>query len=65
MKKILCLFLTAIVVMGSLVGCGKQSGAGGTSSGSGKTPVVLNEVAHSMKCADKSNMHKTLENTYF
>ena len=62
MKKILCLFLTAIVVMGSLGGCGKQSGAGGTSSGSGKTPVVLNEVAHSIFYAP---MYVAIEEGYF
>ena len=62
MKKLLCLFLTAIVVMGSLVGCGKQSGAGGNSSGSGKTPVVLNEVAHSIFYAP---MYVAIEEGYF
>ena len=59
MKKLLCLFLTTIIVMGSLAGCGKQSGE---SSTSGSTPVVLNEVAHSLFYAP---MYVAIEEGYF
>ena len=59
MKKILCLFLITIITMGSLAGCGKQSGE---SSVSGSTPVVLNEVAHSIFYAP---MYVAIEEGYF
>ena len=59
MKKILCLFLITIITMGSLAGCGKQSGE---SSASGSTPVVLNEVAHSIFYAP---MYVAIEEDYF
>ena len=59
MKKILCLFLITIITMSSLAGCGKQSGE---SSASGSTPVVLNEVAHSIFYAP---MYVAIEEGYF
>ena len=63
MKKILCLFLTTIIIMGSLCGCGKQGGAGSSAStASGTTPVVLNEVAHSIFYAP---MYVAIEEGYF
>ena len=58
-KKILSLFLMAAVVLGSLCGCGKQSGE---STASGQTPVVLNEVAHSIFYAP---MYVAIEEGYF
>ncbi len=58
-KKILSLFLIAAVVLGSLCGCGKQSGE---SAASGQTPVVLNEVAHSIFYAP---MYVAIEEGYF
>lgn len=58
-KKILSLFLMAAVVLGSLCGCGKQSGE---SAASGQTPVVLNEVAHSIFYAP---MYVAIEEGYF
>lgn len=45
MKKLLCLFLTAALVAAALCACGKQDDA---HPAAGKTPVVLNEVAHSI-----------------
>ena len=49
----------AAVVLGSLCGCGKQSGE---SAASGQTPVVLNEVAHSIFYAP---MYVAIEEGYF
>lgn len=60
MKKILCLFLTTIIIMGSLSGCGKQSGENGGAKDN--TPVVLNEVAHSIFYAP---MYVAIEEGYF
>ena len=60
MKKKLCLFLTAITIMGSLYGCAKQDSK--SSSASGTTPVVLNEVAHSIFYAP---MYVAIEEGYF
>ena len=49
MKRILSLFLVTITLTAALCGCGKQAGDdGGSTSASKKTPVVLNEVAHSI-----------------
>ena len=51
MKKIFCLFLTILIVMGTLTGCGSPAAdtkKSGSSASSGKTTVVLNEVAHSI-----------------
>lgn len=63
MKKIFCLFLTIIMVMGSLSGCGMPNGkAGSPSASSGNTPVVLNEVAHSIFYAP---MYVAIEEGYF
>lgn len=59
MKKILCLFLMTIIIMSSLAGCGKQSGKSSTSD---STPVVLNEVAHSIFYAP---MYVAIEEGYF
>ena len=60
MKKILCLFLTVIIVVGCLGGCAGSKSAGGSTSG--KTPVVLNEVAHSIFYAP---MYVAIEEGYF
>ncbi len=63
MKKTLCLFLTILMAAGALFGCGKQSGpTGSTSASSSKTPVVLNEVAHSIFYAP---MYVAIEEGYF
>lgn len=63
MKKILCLLLTMIIVAGTLAGCGKQSGTDtGAAASSGKTPVTLNEVAHSIFYAP---MYVAIEEGYF
>lgn len=63
MKKILCLLLTMAIVAGTLTGCGKQSGTGtGDASPSGKIPVTLNEVAHSIFYAP---MYVAIEEGYF
>lgn len=63
MKKIFCLFLTIIMITGSLYGCGIKDGAGaGSSASSGNTPVILNEVAHSIFYAP---MYVAIEEGYF
>ena len=63
MKKIWCLLLTMIIVAGSLAGCGKQAGTDkDTKTSSGSTPVVLNEVAHSIFYAP---MYVAIEEGYF
>ena len=63
MKKIFCLFLTIIMITGSLCGCGSKDGANTDSSAaSGNTPVVLNEVAHSIFYAP---MYVAIEEGYF
>ena len=59
-KKILCLFLTAALVAGSLCACAKQNRAGDGTAG--RTPVVLNEVAHSIFYAP---MYVAIEEGYF
>lgn len=52
-----------ILVTGSLCACGKQSGTGGSqAASSGSTPVVLNEVAHSIFYAP---MYVAIEEGYF
>ena len=56
MKKLLCLFLTAALAAASLCACGRQNDAGGM------TPVVLNEVAHSIFYAP---MYVAIEEGYF
>lgn len=67
MKKIFCLFLTIIMITGSLCGCGAKNGSGRDSQGgqpekAGNTPVVLNEVAHSIFYAP---MYVAIEEGYF
>lgn len=63
MKKVLCLLLTTITVIGAVCGCGKQPGESGASSPSSKsTPVTLNEVAHSIFYAP---MYVAIEEGYF
>ena len=56
MKKLFCLFLTAAFAAASLCACGRQNDAGGM------TPVVLNEVAHSIFYAP---MYVAIEEGYF
>lgn len=63
MKKLLCLFLTMILTAGALCGC--AAGTGRDASGAaarGGTPVVLNEVAHSVFYAP---MYVAIEEGYF
>lgn len=67
MKKIFCLFLTIIMITGSLCGCGAKNGSGRDGQGgqpekAGNTPVVLNEVAHSIFYAP---MYVAIEEGYF
>ncbi len=63
MKKFLCLMLTALMVMGTLGGCGKSTEKkDGASASSKNTPVVLNEVAHSIFYAP---MYVAIEEGYF
>lgn len=63
MKKICSLFLVTLLVMSTLAGCGNQPGSGqNSSSGSKKTTVVLNEVAHSIFYAP---MYVAIEEGYF
>ena len=52
-----------VIIAGTLGGCGKQSGTDtGAASSSGKTPVTLNEVAHSIFYAP---MYVAIEEGYF
>lgn len=63
MKKILCLLLTTFLILGALGGCGKAPGPGKDSKAvSVTTPVVLNEVAHSIFYAP---MYVAIEEGYF
>lgn len=63
MKKICSLFLVMVLVIGTLYGCGTQTGnAKDTSSTKANTPVVLNEVAHSIFYAP---MYVAIEEGYF
>lgn len=63
MKKICSLFLVSVLVIGTLCGCSiKTGGSKGTSSTTDKTPVVLNEVAHSIFYAP---MYVAIEEGYF
>ena len=51
------------MITGSLYGCGIKDGAGaGSSASSGNTPVILNEVAHSIFYAP---MYVAIEEGYF
>lgn len=58
MKRFLCLLLTAMLVAASLSACGAQDSAGADAM----TPVVLNEVAHSLFYAP---MYVAIEEGYF
>lgn len=58
-KKILSLFLMTAIALGSLCGC---SGRSAGDAESGGTPVVLNEVAHSIFYAP---MYVAIEEGYF
>ena len=63
MKKAGSYLLAALVLIGALAGCGaKDGGAAKTPSTSTKTPVVLNEVAHSIFYAP---MYVAIEKGYF
>lgn len=62
MKKICSLFLVSVLVIGTLCGCGIKTGGKDTSSTTDKTPVVLNEVAHSIFYAP---MYVAIEEGYF
>ena len=61
MKKTGSILLAALLLMGVLWGCGKTPGESAPAS-SGKTPVVLNEVAHSIFYAP---MYVAIEEGYF
>lgn len=63
MKKICSLFLVTLLVISTLCGCGVNTGSDkDTSSTADKTPVVLNEVAHSIFYAP---MYVAIEEGYF
>jgi NitT/TauT family transport system substrate-binding protein len=62
MKKIFSLFLVTITIMGTLCGCGASSGTQDGNAPSSGTPVVLNEVAHSIFYAP---MYVAIEEGYF
>ena len=62
MKKAGSLLLAALLIAATLVGCGSKPEDGGASSSSEKTPVVLNEVAHSIFYAP---MYVAIEEGYF
>lgn len=62
MKKILSLLLTITMVMGILCGCGSQPAGKDEAALSSATPVVLNEVAHSIFYAP---MYVAIEEGYF
>lgn len=57
-KRILAVGLAAITAIAVLTGCGGE----GKTAGSGKTKVVLNEVAHSIFYAP---MYVAIEKGYF
>lgn len=61
MKKTGSILLAALLLVGALWGCGKTPGESAPAS-SGKTPVVLNEVAHSIFYAP---MYVAIEEGYF
>ncbi|MDE7232075.1 MAG: ABC transporter substrate-binding protein, partial [Lachnospiraceae bacterium] len=62
MKKAGSLLLAALLIAATLVGCGSKPEGGTASSSSDKTPVVLNEVAHSIFYAP---MYVAIEEGYF
>ena len=56
MKKFTALLLTALLLVGTITGCGsKETVAGEGGSSSALKKVTLNEVAHSMLYPYKSN----------
>lgn len=62
-KKATALLLTALLVIGSLAGCGKQTSQGDGEPSSGSlAAVTLNEVAHSIFYAP---MYVAIEEGYF
>ena len=63
-KKILSLFLAMLCIISLLSGCGgkETENAKENTSGKGKTPVTLNEVAHSIFYAP---MYVAIEEGYF
>lgn len=61
MKKTGSILLAALLLVGVLWGCGSKPGESAPAS-SGKTPVVLNEVAHSIFYAP---MYVAIEEGYF
>lgn len=63
MKKAAALLLTALLLIGSLAGCGKQNAQGRNESSDGSLKkVTLNEVAHSIFYAP---MYVAIEEGYF
>lgn len=63
MKKTGSYLLAALLLIGALAGCGTGNGSAGKApSASDKTPVVLNEVAHSIFYAP---MYVAIEKGYF
>lgn len=62
MKKTGSYLLAALLLIGALAGCGANVGTGKAPSASEKTPVVLNEVAHSIFYAP---MYVAIEKGYF
>jgi len=52
-KKMICLLCVFALMLG-ITGCG----IGGEENQDGKTEVILNEVAHSMVCADKGSIER-------
>ncbi len=61
-KKLLSLFLTTLCAISLLTGCGGGNDKEDTSSASKKTPVTLNEVAHSIFYAP---LYVAIEEGYF
>ena len=62
-KKAAALLLTALLLIGSLAGCGKQNAQGNDASADGSLKkVTLNEVAHSIFYAP---MYVAIEEGYF
>lgn len=62
MKKTGSYLLAALLLIGTLAGCGAKDGTDQAPAASAKTPVVLNEVAHSIFYAP---MYVAIEEGYF
>ena len=62
MKKAGSILMAALLLAGVLWGCAGKAGESGGSAPSDKTPVVLNEVAHSIFYAP---MYVAIEEGYF